>query len=85
MFLSRAEVYFEYGHARDSCGNMMTLFSLNLDILCVIVTLRTIVCKDGQLFFELKRLQFLLVDIMRAFYPIDLERGNPWAHELQQE
>ena len=60
------------------------MFSFNLDTLCVIVTLRTIVsteiCKYGQLFFKLKRLKFLLVDIMRAFFPI--ERGNPCAYEV---
>ena len=39
MFLSHAEVYFEYEHARDIVGIWM--FSLNLDTLCVIVTLRT--------------------------------------------
>ena len=73
MFLSHAEVYFEYGHARDIVGIWM--FSFYLDTLYVIVTLRTIVsteiCKYGQLFFELKCLKFLLVDIMRAFYLID--------------
>ena len=52
-FLSHAEVYFEFEHARDIVGIWM--LSLNLDTLCVIVTLKTIVsteiCKYGQLFF----------------------------------
>ena len=82
MFLNHVEVYFEYEHARDIMG--IWTFSLKLDTRCMIVTLRTIVsteiCKYGQLFFELKRLKFLLVDIMRAFYPI--ERGNPCAYEV---
>ena len=57
MLLNHVEVYFEYEHARDIVGTWM--FSLNIDTLYVIVTLRTIVstgiCKYGQLFFELKR------------------------------
>ena len=57
MFLNHVEVYFEYEHARDIVGTWV--FSLNIDTLYVIVTLRTIVstgiCKYGQLFFELKR------------------------------
>ena len=73
MLLSHAEVYFEYGHACDIVGIWM--FSFYLDTLYVIVTLRTFVsteiCKYGQLFFKLKRLKFLLVDIMRAFFLIE--------------
>ena len=59
MLLNHVEVYFEYEHVRDIVGTWM--FSLNIDTLYVIVTLRTIVstgiCKYGQLFFELKRFE----------------------------
>ena len=62
MFLSHAEVYFEFEHARDIVGIWM--LSLNLDTLCVIVTLRTIVsteiCNYGQLFFLLKRFEVFI-------------------------
>ena len=83
MFLSHAEVYFEFEHARDIVGIWM--FSLNLDTLCMIVTLRTIVstgiCKYGQLVFELKRFKVFIGGYHESL--LSDKRGNPCAYEVE--
>ena len=82
MLLNHVEVYFEYEHARDIVGTWM--FSVNIDTLYVIVTLRTIVsteiCKYGQLFFELKRFKVFIGGYHESL--LSDKRGNPCAYEV---
>ena len=85
MFLSHVEVYFEYKHACDIVG--LCMFSFNLDTLCVIVTLRTIVsteiCKYGQLFFELKRFKVFIGGYHESL--LSDKRETHVCMKLQQE